>query len=75
MGPNKYQLILIAIVVILWLGVGNLILLDVTRKKKISWIHMLSPSIFSKFDANDWIKSILLIALSVGLFCLIILLE
>jgi hypothetical protein len=75
MGPNIYQMILIAVIAILWLGVGNLILLDVTRKKKISWMHMLTPYIFSKFDAKDWGKFILLIAVIVGLSCLIILLE
>ena len=75
MGPDKYQIILIAIVVILWLGVGNLILLDVTRKKKISWMNMLFPTIFNKFDAKDRGKFILLIAAIAGLSWLIILLE
>jgi hypothetical protein len=75
MGPNNYQIILLVIIAILWFGVGNLILLDVTRKKKISWLYMFTPSIFSKFDAKDWGKSILLIAIIVGLTCLIILLN
>jgi len=74
MGPNNYQIILIVIIAILWLGVGSLILLDVTRKKKISWIYILNPLIVAKFDAKDWGKFILLIAITVGLSYIIIIL-
>ncbi len=45
MGPNKYQLILMGIVAVLWLGVGNLIIYDAIRKKRLSFVHMLNPFI------------------------------
>jgi hypothetical protein len=35
MGPNKYQFFLICIIAVLWLGVGNLIIYDAIRKKRL----------------------------------------
>jgi hypothetical protein len=74
MGPNKYQLILIAVIAVLWLGVGNLIVYDVLRKKGLSRIHLLNPFICFKFDAKDWGKIFLLIIILVGLVYLTIVL-
>ncbi|OPY75316.1 MAG: hypothetical protein A4E64_01947 [Syntrophorhabdus sp. PtaU1.Bin058] len=75
MVPNKYQLILIGIVAVLWLGVGNLIIHDAIRKKGLPRIYMLNPLVFSKFDSRDWGKMLLLIASIVGLTVFIALLE
>lgn len=75
MGPNKHQLILIGIIAVLWLGVGNLIIHDAIRKKKLSRVHMLNPFIIFKFDKRDWGKALLLIISIIGLLCMIILLQ
>ena len=75
MGPNKYQLIVIGIIAILWLVVGNLIMRDAIRKKKLSRIHMLNPFVVFKFDRRDWGKTLLLIISIIGLIFLIILLQ
>jgi hypothetical protein len=75
MGPNKDQIVLIVIIAILWLGVMNLIYLDALKKqKKFTWKMILFPSLI-KFDRNDWMKALLVMALIVGLTYLIILLE
>jgi hypothetical protein len=75
MGPNKYQLVLIGIIAVLWLGVGNLIIHDAIRKKKLSRVHMLNPFVFTKFEKRDRAKFLLLILSIVGLIFLIILLQ
>ena len=67
MGPNKYQLILIGIIAVLWLGVGNVIIYDAIRKKRLSIVHMLNPFIIFKFDKRDWGKVLLLIISIIGL--------
>ena len=67
MGPNKFQLILIGIIAVLWLGVGNLIIYDAIRKKRLSIVHMLNPFIIFKFDKRDWGKVLLLIISIIGL--------
>ncbi len=75
MGPNNYQLILIGVIAVLWLGVGNLIIYDAIRKKKLSRVHMLNPLIIFKFDKRDWVKALLLIISIICLSFLIILLQ
>lgn len=75
MGPNKYQIVLIVIIAVLWLGVGNLIIYDAIRKKGLSRLHMLNPFILSKIDGKDLLKFILLIITIIGLMFLIIFLE
>jgi hypothetical protein len=67
MEPDKYQLILIIIIGILWLGGVNLIIIGVIRKKRMFWGHILNPFIVLKFDGKDWGKLILLILMIVGL--------
>ncbi|HYA86486.1 MAG TPA: hypothetical protein VEI57_05405, partial [Nitrospirota bacterium] len=67
MRPNEVQLILIIIIAILWLGVGNLIIYDVIRKKGLSKLHQFNPLIIFKFDIKDWGKVLLLILILIGL--------
>ena len=74
MRPNEYQLILIIIIAILWLGVGNLIIHDAIRKKGLSRLHLLNPFVIFKFDIKDWSKIFLLIIVTVGLSYLVIVL-
>ncbi len=75
MGPNKYQLILIVIIAVLWLGIGNLIIYDAIRRKKLSFVHMLNPLIIFKFDKRDWGKVLLLTISIIGISWLTISLE
>ena len=75
MGPNKYQIVVICVIAILWLGVGNLIILDALRKKGLSPIHLLKPFVLGKFDAKDWGKFLLLIIAVVALMCSLPLLD
>ncbi len=75
MGPNKYQLILIVIIAVLWLGIGNLIIYDAIRRKRLSFVHMLNPLIIFKFDKRDWGKILLLIISIIGLSWFTISLE
>jgi len=74
-GPNKHQLFLIGIIAVLWLGVGNLIIYDAIRKKRLFLGHMLNPLIIFKFDKRDWGKFLLLIISIIGLLWLTISLE
>jgi len=75
MGPNKYQLLLIGIIAALWLGVGNLIIYDAIRKKRLPFVHMINIFIISKFDKKDWGKVSLLIISIIGLVWLTVSLE
>ena len=75
MGPNKYQLFLIGVIAVLWLGLGNLIIYDAIRKKRLFFGHMLNPLIIFKFDKRDWGKFGLLIISIIGLSWLTISLE
>ena len=74
-GPNKYQLFLIGVIAVLWLGVGNLIIYDAIRKKRLFFGHMLNPLIIFKFDKRDWGKFVLLIISIIGISWLTISLE
>ncbi len=74
--PDKYQLILIGIIVIfigliavLSIGAVCLKIYDAIRNKKIS--EMLNTLV--DFVKRDWVHTSLLIILVVGLLCLIIL--
>lgn len=75
MGLDKYQLILIGLIAVIWLGIGNLIIYDAIRRKRLSFIHMLNPLIIFKFDKGDWGKVLLLIISIIGLSWLTISLE
>ncbi len=75
MGLNKYQLILIGIIAVIWLGIGNLIIYDAIRRKRLSFVHMLNPLIIFKFDRRNWGKVLLLIISIIGLSWLTISIE
>ncbi len=75
MGLDKYQLILIGLIAVIWLGIGNLIIYDAIRRKRLSFVHMLNPLIIFRFDKRDWGKVLLLIISIIGLSWLTICLE
>ncbi len=75
MGLDKYQLILIGLIAVIWLGIGNLIIYDAIRRKRLSFVHMLNPLIIFRFDKRDWGKVLLLIISIIGLSWLTISLE
>jgi len=75
--PDKYQLILIGLIVILIGVIAVLSIVAVCRKiynairnKKLSEMF----NALAAFDKRDWVQTLLLITLVVGLLCLIILL-
>jgi len=67
MELNERQIILLSVIAILWLGGLNLIIINVIRKKKLFFGHILNPLIFLKFDVRDWAKILILLVMLVAL--------
>ena len=62
--PNILQIIILVIIGILWLGVGNLIILDSIRRQKLSLLNIFNPFIWFKLQIKDWVKILLLIVVT-----------
>ncbi len=62
--PNILQIIIVIIIAILWLGVGNLIILDSIRRQKLSLSNIFNPFIWFKLQIKDWAKILLLIVVT-----------
>ncbi len=71
---SNAQLILLFLIMILWLGVGNLIILDSYRRQKISYLSNLF-NLWSKLQISDLLKIFFLILVIAFLAYLMIVLD
>lgn len=65
---HRYQIVIIFCVpACFWIGIGNLIIRDALKRKRLSTLNMLSPYVISKLGIMDWAKLLLLAVLTLAL--------
>jgi hypothetical protein len=69
------KIIILVLIVVLWLGVGNLIVLDSLRRQKLSLTHLFNPFLIGKLQLKDWLKLFVLLLVVAGLALLMVAID